>query len=83
VSRPVVADIATRLEGLGLTRRERDERDRRRVRMTLTERGRRVCAEASETPSAESVAAALDGLAGDERAALLRGLRALAEAGPA
>ncbi len=83
VSRPVVADVATRLEGLGLTRRERDERDRRRVRMALTDRGRRVCAEAAETPSAESVAAALAGMAGDERAALLRGLRALATAGPA
>jgi DNA-binding MarR family transcriptional regulator len=58
-------------------RRERDERDRRRVRAVLTERGRWVCADAVDAPAPEAVAAALERMEGAERAALVSGLRAL------
>lgn len=77
VSRPVVADIAARLESAGLTLRERDERDRRRVRLVLTARGRRVHDEAGDAPPADAVAEALTRMEPAERDALVRGLRAL------
>ena len=77
VSRPVVADIAARLQRMGLARRERDERDRRRVRVVLTERGRRIHAETAEAPAPAVLAHALSRMDPSERDALVRGLRAL------
>ncbi|MGE4030950.1 MAG: MarR family winged helix-turn-helix transcriptional regulator, partial [Thermoleophilia bacterium] len=78
VSRPVVADVAARLESLGLTRREKDPADRRRVRIALTPKGHRLVADAAGTPSPERIAVALAGLDDAGRAALLTALRALA-----
>lgn len=77
VSRPVVADISARLEGSGLATRERDARDRRRIRVALTERGRRLHEESGEA-SAGDVEAALGRMDPGDRDHLLRGLRALA-----
>jgi DNA-binding MarR family transcriptional regulator len=76
VSRPVVADLSARLESQGLARRERDAADRRRVRIALTERGRRVCDEAPVTDPA-AIEAALARMEPAERDGLLRGVRAL------
>ncbi|WP_217923831.1 MarR family transcriptional regulator [Miltoncostaea oceani] len=83
VSRPVVADIAARLESAGLTRRERDESDRRRVRLVLTGRGRRVHDEAADAPPADAVAGALGRMEPADREALVRGLRALSRSASA
>ncbi len=83
VSRPVIADIANRLDSGDLIRRERDERDRRRVRLVLTDRGMRLHSETSEAPAAGALARALAGIAADERAALLTGLRALSRSATA
>jgi len=83
VSRPVIADVATRLDAAGLVRRERDERDRRRVRLVPTDRGRRLDAETADAPPAGAVALALAGMDPVERAALLSGLRALSRSASA
>ncbi len=77
VSRPVVADLSARLESMGLARRERDEADRRRVRIALTERGRRVCDESPTAPDAAALEAALARMDPSERDGLVRGVRAL------
>jgi DNA-binding MarR family transcriptional regulator len=42
VSRPTVSRMLASLEALGFVRRERDERDRRQLRVSLTKRGRAV-----------------------------------------
>ncbi len=76
VSRPVVADLTARLESQGLARRERDDADRRRVRIALTERGRRVCEEARATDPS-TIEAALVRMEPGERDGLIRGVRAL------
>ena len=76
VSRPVVADISARLQSSGLATRERDERDRRRIQIALTERGRRIHEE-SIAASADDVESALARLEPADRDHLLRGLRAL------
>ena len=76
VSRPVVADLSARLESQGLARRERDETDRRRVRIALTDLGRRVCHEAPPADP-DAIASALARMQPHEREGLLGGLRAL------
>ncbi|CAN0428457.1 unnamed protein product [Phaeothamnion confervicola] len=49
-SRPVVADLSARLERHGLAVRQRVEGDRRRVRLSLTDLGRRVCSPPPRRP---------------------------------
>ncbi len=77
VSRPVVADLTARLESMGLAQRERCTVDRRRVRVVLTDRGRRVCDEAPIAPEPEAVAERLAQMDPAERDDVLLGLRAL------
>ena len=77
VSRPVVADLTARLESLGLARRERCTVDGRRVRVVLTDRGRRICDEAPIAPEPEAIAERLARMDPGERDDVVRGLRAL------
>ena len=79
VSRPVVADICARLEQLGFARRERDERDRRRVRVMPTPKGLRLAGQTSPRIDADGVAGALELLSPAERTALVSAARALTE----
>ena len=76
VSRPLVADLCTRLENAGLARREPVATDRRRVRITLTDAGHRLCEETAGTPGAESLETVVAGLSAGERALLLTRLEA-------
>ena len=50
VSRPLVADLCTRLQAADLAERERDDADRRRVRVVLTAAGHLLCAETAAEP---------------------------------
>lgn len=78
VSRPLVAELCTRLENLGLAKREPVETNKRRIRMVLTEAGRKLSADSVASPEQTAVEAILSGLTPAERAQLLRGLKALA-----
>jgi DNA-binding MarR family transcriptional regulator len=71
-----------RLERNGYVTRERDARDRRRVRIRLTEAGVRV-RRANSVLDPALVAGMLDQLSASNRAAALRGLQLLAEAADA
>jgi len=77
VSRPVVADLTARLESMGLARRERCTVDRRRVRVVLTDRGRRACDEAPIAPEPEAVAERIAQMDPGGRDDVRRALRAL------
>ncbi len=67
------------LERRGFLSRRRDPRDERRLAITLTAKGHeRVRADSVLDP--EGLAAALDALPADERAALVRAIERLAEA---
>ena len=76
VSRPLVADLCARLENAGLARRQPVATDRRRVRITLTDAGNRLCKETAATPGADSLETLVGGLSADERARLLTRLQA-------
>ena len=73
-----VTGIADRMERDGLVERQRDNRDRRVVRIRLTAEGRRL-AKKIPVESMEVFAAALDALDGDDRRALRRILRRLSD----
>lgn len=76
VELPTVTRSVGRLEAAGLVRRERDPDDARAVRVVLTERARAM--ERTVLRRAELVGeAALAGLTGQQRSALLDGLAAL------
>ena len=77
VSRPVVADLCSRLVVLGLATREPVPTDRRRTVIVLTAAGRRAVADAAAAASPADVAGLLAGLPATERDALVSGLRAL------
>ena len=50
VSRPLIADLCSRLENAGLASREPVPTDRRRILVTLTDAGRKLCEETADTP---------------------------------
>ena len=76
VSRPLVADLCTRLENAGLARREPVATDRRRVRIVLTDAGHRLCEETAGTPGADSLETIVERLPAADRARLLSRLSA-------
>ena len=81
VKKSTMTELVDRLETKGYVGRMRDERDARRVFVGLTPSGER---RARRTPSVLEDDALRDALArmtADERAALVRGLRALVRAG--
>jgi len=81
VKKSTTTELVDRLETKGYVGRMRDERDARRVFVGLTPAGER---RARRTPSVledDALRDALARLTADERAALVRGLRALVRAG--
>ena len=76
IEQPTLANTLRRMERDGLIRRRPDPRDRRAARIRLTPKARRL--EETLTGSANAVnQRALEGLDAADRAALLRGLRAV------
>ena len=76
----VASDIISGLERRGLLARVRDEDDRRRTLVWLSDEGRELVVHLQDVLSHELLAAALDEMSEQERAALLEGTRALVRA---
>jgi DNA-binding MarR family transcriptional regulator len=76
VSRASATGIVDRMEQRGLVDRTRDERDRRVVRVALTDEGRRLIA-GMVAERRDHLGQVLDELGDEELAGLLLGLRAL------
>ncbi len=76
----VASDIVTGLERRGLLARVRDERDRRRTLVWLTDAGREAVAHLQDVLSHDLLGSALARMTADERSALLAGTRALVRA---
>jgi DNA-binding MarR family transcriptional regulator len=76
----VVTEIVAQLERHGLVARIRGELDRRRTEVWLTDVGRARLVREQEVLERELVEAALARMSAADRAALVRGSRALAEA---
>src|SRR5262249_46676185 len=76
----VMSDIVTRLERRGLLERMRDERDRRRVLVWLTQAGQETLARERRVLDEALVGAALRKMAPADCRKLVDGLRALARA---
>jgi DNA-binding MarR family transcriptional regulator len=76
----VVSEIVDQLERNGLLARVRDEGDRRRTRVWLTDRGRSRILEDQEVLSLETLAEAFALMAPDARRALLSGTNSLLRA---
>jgi MarR family 2-MHQ and catechol resistance regulon transcriptional repressor len=68
--------IVDRMEQRGLVRRDRDDSDRRIVRVSITDEGRAVLS-GFATERREALGSLLDELSAAELAALLRGVKAL------
>src|SRR6185503_14220389 len=79
----VVSEIVDHLERDGLLERIRDPRDRRRTLVWLTDAGIALLEREREVLSRELLARAMARMAEGDRAALLRGMRALLAASPA
>ncbi len=74
-------ELVDRLESKGYVERMRDERDARRVFVGLTPQGQRRAQRAPSVLADDTLRAALARMTADERAALVRGLRALVRTG--
>ena len=73
----VVSEIVNTLEQRGLLVRMRDERDRRRTLVWLTDASQTLLADLREVLDRERVEAAVEVMSHDERRALIQGLEAL------
>jgi DNA-binding MarR family transcriptional regulator len=73
----VISETVHALEQRGLLARIRDERDRRRTLVWLTDAAHGLLAELREVLDRERIAAAVGAMSNDERRALLEGLEAL------
>ncbi len=76
VSQASATGIVDRMEQRGLVTRERDDGDRRIVRVVLSPQGRDLIAGAA-AERRDKLARLVDSLASDDAAALLQGLRAM------
>jgi DNA-binding MarR family transcriptional regulator len=76
----VMSDIVTRLERRGLLERMRDERDRRRVLVWLTDAGHETLASERRVLDEKLVGQAVAKMTARDRSRLLAGMRALAVA---
>jgi DNA-binding MarR family transcriptional regulator len=79
-SQSVASEIVGGLEKKGLLERMRDERDRRRTLIWLSDEARAVLARRRQVLDPSRVARAMRALAEPEREALITGLRALVHA---
>jgi DNA-binding MarR family transcriptional regulator len=77
----VVSEIVDQLEGNGLLARVRDDADRRRTLVWLTDEGRARIAGEQEVLSAAALERAMAAMTPRARAMLIEGTRALIEAG--
>jgi DNA-binding MarR family transcriptional regulator len=79
----VVSEVVDGMEKKGLLERMRDERDKRRVLVWLTDDARALLARRSEVLDPDRVALAMRRLTSEDREALVRGMRALVRAADA
>jgi DNA-binding MarR family transcriptional regulator len=85
LSKPTVSELVDRLETKGLVSRMRDDRDRRRVFVWLTAAGQALVRAHPQVLGPDDLERAIAAMRSGDRAALVRGLRALlaaAEDGP-
>ena len=82
-SQSVVSEIVTGLERKRLLERMRDERDRRRTLVWLTDHARAVLASRRQVLDVERVVQAMKRMGEAERRALVQGMRALVHAAKA
>jgi DNA-binding MarR family transcriptional regulator len=80
LSKATTTELVTRVEERGLVDRMRDDRDRRRVYVWLTETGRQRAASHARVLADDELLAAVGRMAPDDRASLITGLRALLSA---
>ena len=80
VGKSAVTELVDRVESKGLTSRIRDDRDRRKVFLWLTDQGRQVVRETTTVLEEEKLGLALGRMSPDERRNLIEGLRALLRA---
>jgi DNA-binding MarR family transcriptional regulator len=81
LSKAAATEIVNRLEAKGLVARLRDERDRRRVFVWLTDSGHQRVASHPEVLENDLLVRAVARMRPDDRARLVEGLRALVQAG--
>jgi len=77
VSKATATELVTRVEERGLVDRMRDERDRRRVYVWLTEHGRQRASSHARVLADDELLAAVRRMAATDRESLINGLRAL------
>lgn len=77
LSRPTVSELVDRLEAKGLVARMRDDRDRRRVFVWLTPDGQARVRQHPQVLGPDDLTRAVEAMRPADRAALVRGLRAL------
>ena len=82
LSKAATTEMINRLEAKGLVSRLRDERDRRRVFVWLTETGRDRLATYPDVLENELLVRAVTTMRPEDRARLVEGLRALLDAVP-
>ena len=83
LSKATTTELVTRVEERKLVDRMRDERDRRRVYVWLTDMGRQRAAAHSRVLADDELLAAVDRMAPTDRESLITGLRALLAAADA
>jgi len=81
-SKATVSELIGRLEARGLVARIRDERDRRRVFVWLTAAGQQRAKAQPQVLGTDALTTAVASMRPADRAALVRGLRALLAAHP-
>jgi DNA-binding MarR family transcriptional regulator len=81
LSKATTTEMVNRLEAKGLVARLRDERDRRRVFVWLTDAGRRRVTEYSEVLENDLLVQAVANMRPADRTRLVEGLRSLLNAG--
>jgi len=75
-----VSELIARLETKGLVARVRDERDQRRVLVWLTQPGRDIVSRVGQVLAPDLLARVMETLDPEDRAAVVRGFRLLADA---
>jgi len=83
LSKATATELVTRVEERGLVDRLRDERDRRRVYVWLTDLGRQRADAHARVLADDELLAAVDRMAATDRESLISGLRALLAAADA
>ena len=81
LSKATVSELVDRLETRGLVARIRDDRDRRRVFVWLTEQGHARARAQPQVLGADALTTAVAAMRPADRESLVRGLRALLAAG--